>query len=230
MEQDFNNFAEEYRQIHTQNVQGVSGVDSYYFAEYKVKELQQFEANVPLQMLDLGCGDGATEIFLQQYFPLINVQAIDVSAKSIEMAVKRKLQNASFNVFDGNEIPFTESSFDIVFVAGVLHHVHPQKQKKLLSEIFRVLKKGGRLYLFEHNPLNPFTKYLVRTCEFDKGVTLLTSNKSQILISEAGLLVLAKRFTIFFPRNNFFKPFLTLEKYFRFIPFGGQYYICAVKP
>jgi hypothetical protein len=45
MEQDFNNFAKDYRQIHTENVQGISGADSYYFAEYKVKELSRFEKN-----------------------------------------------------------------------------------------------------------------------------------------------------------------------------------------
>ena len=116
MEQDFNNFAEEYRQIHTANVQAISGVDSYYFAAYKVNELLQFEENTPAQMLDLGCGDGATEIFLQQHLPEIEVKAIDVSYKSIEMAELKKLSNSSFRVFDGNTIPFENSSFDIVFI------------------------------------------------------------------------------------------------------------------
>lgn len=230
MEQDFNNFAKDYRQIHTENVQGISGADSYYFAEYKVKELSRFEKNTPLKLLDLGCGDGATEFFLQQYLPAIEVNAIDVSDRSIEVAVQRNLQNSSFELYDGSEIPFGDNIFDIVFVAGVLHHVSFDKQKQLLSEISRVLKTGGRLYLFEHNPLNPFTKYLVRTCVFDEGVTLLKSKETKKLVTEAGLQIAARNFTIFFPRKNFFKPFLKLEKYLYSVPFGGQYYIRAIKP
>lgn len=230
MEQDFNNFAEDYRQIHTANVQSVSGVDSYYFAAYKVKELLSFEKNTRLHMLDLGCGDGATALFMQHYLPYIQVTGIDVSSKSIEVARRRNLANAVFSSFDGTNIPFSESSFDIVFIAGVLHHVNNRTQQRLLGEIFRVLKPGGRLYLFEHNPLNPFTRYLVHTCVFDEGVTLLRSNCCKRLVKGAGLEVLEKRFTVFFPRKYFFRKLLWFEKYLRKIPFGGQYYIRAIKP
>lgn len=230
MEQDFNNFAEEYRQIHTANVQAVSGVDSYYFAEYKVKELLPFETNARLHLLDLGCGDGATAFFMQRYLPLIQITGIDVSDKSIEVAKRRGLTNVVFSSFNGTAIPFAESSFDIVFIAGVLHHISSSTQQQLMGEIFRVLKPCGRLYVFEHNPLNPFTRYLVRTCSFDEGVTLLKSNTCNRLIKGAGLAVLEKRFTIFFPRKYFFLKLLWLEKYLRKLPFGGQYYIRAVKP
>ena len=41
-----------------------------------------------------------------------------------------------------------------------------------MKEINRVLKLGGRLYFFEHNPWNPFTRFLVRTCPFDKNAQL----------------------------------------------------------
>ncbi len=35
-----------------------------------------------------------------------------------------------------------------------------------------VLKKKGRVYIFEHNPYNPVTRYLVATCEFDRDAVL----------------------------------------------------------
>jgi ubiquinone/menaquinone biosynthesis C-methylase UbiE len=230
MEQDFDRFAENYRQIHTVNVKGIAGVDSYYFAEYKIKELLQFEKNSNSVFLDLGCGDGATEFFLQQYFPKIKVHAIDVSAKSIEMAESRRLNNSTFRVFDGSKIPFSESKFDIVFVAGVLHHVSPVTQKLLLTEINRVLKPGGRLYVFEHNPLNPFTRYLVMTCEFDKGVKLLSGSYCRSLLVKTGFAVKEFKYTIFFPRKRMFNSLIKFEKYLSKIPFGGQYYFRAVKP
>lgn len=33
----FDEFAEDYREIHTKNVQGISGADSSYFGEFKVR-------------------------------------------------------------------------------------------------------------------------------------------------------------------------------------------------
>ena len=34
---EFDRFAENYREIHTKNIQGISGVDSDYFGRYKVE-------------------------------------------------------------------------------------------------------------------------------------------------------------------------------------------------
>ena len=34
---EFDRFAENYREIHTKNIQGISGVDSDYFCRYKVE-------------------------------------------------------------------------------------------------------------------------------------------------------------------------------------------------
>ncbi len=229
MEQDFDKYASDYRSIHTENVKSISGADSYYFAEYKVKELCRYEMNARISILDLGCGDGATEFFIQKYLPSAHVVGIDVSDKSLKIAEQRELKNVSFLHYNGGVIPFENNSFDVVFVAGVLHHVHADKQIQLIREVFRVLKTQGRLYLFEHNPLNPFTKFLVRTCVFDQGVVLLKSNEAKKLISDAGFKNTVLKFTIFFPRITIFKPFINLERHLQKIPLGGQYYIRAIK-
>ncbi len=228
-EQNFDDFAETYREAHTQNIKYISGTDSYYFAEYKVKELRQFEKNENRVVLDLGCGDGATEIFFGKYFSQFKIQGIDVSMKSIEEAQKKHLNNAFFQTYDGEGIPYDNESFDVVFVAGVLHHIHADDHQKVVNEIFRVLKPGGRLYLFEHNPLNPLTKYLVKTCEFDKGVTLLFSNECKKLLNKSGFKIKNLVYTIFFPRIRIFEFILPLERYLRKLPLGGQYYFHAVK-
>ncbi len=228
-EQNFDVFAETYREAHTHNIKLISGTDSYYFAEYKVKELQEFEENKNLTVLDLGCGDGVTEIFFEKYFPQFKIQGIDVSVKSIEEAQKKLLKNTSFQLYDGSQIPYGNEIFDIVFVAGVLHHIDAADHQKVVDEIFRVLKPGGRLYLFEHNPLNPLTRYLVNTCEFDEGVKLLSSKECKKLLSNSGFRIKNLIYTIFFPRKWFFNLMILMEKYLRSIPFGGQYYFRAVK-
>ena len=80
---DFDAYAKDYRSIHTDNIK-ISGADSFYFAEMKVRLLQQFEKNTPLKILDVGCGDGTTEVYMNKYFPAWQITAIDISEKSIE--------------------------------------------------------------------------------------------------------------------------------------------------
>ena len=225
---DFDEFATDYRNIHNQNIK-LSGADSFYFAEMKVRLLQSFEANTVLKVLDIGCGDGATELFMQQDFPRWRVNAIDISAKSIAVASERKLPNVSFSVYDGTTLPFTNESFDIVFIAGVLHHVEYRLHENMVNEIYRVLVKEGRLYVYEHNPLNPVTKYLVKTCVFDKDAHLLTSNYTAKLLKRQNFKVDKKQFIIFFPRKGILSKFIFLEKYLQWLPLGGQYFMRAVK-
>lgn len=225
---DFDNFASDYRNIHTENVK-ISGADSFYFAKMKVELLKQFEKNSPLQLLDLGCGDGVTEVYVHQNFSEWIVSGIDISEKSISVASQRKIPHTLFKTFDGQSIPFKEDSFDVVFIAGVLHHVAFQFHAQIVREIGRVLKKGGRLYLFEHNPLNPLTKYLVNTCVFDKDAKLLKSGYASAILKKNGLTVNKKKFIIFFPRKGILSKFIFLEKYLQWLPLGGQYLIAASK-
>ncbi len=225
---DFDAFANDYRSIHTKNIK-LAGADSFYFAEMKVRLLQPFEKNTKLKVLDIGCGDGATELFMQQYFPNWQVNGMDVSEKSIQAAQERKLPNANFSVYNGTEIPLQDESADVVFMAGVLHHVNYKLHQAIVKEITRVLKKGGRLYLFEHNPLNPFTRYLVNTCLFDKDARLLKSDYSVKLLQQNSFNIIEKQFIIFFPRKGMFSKFIFLEKYLQWLPLGGQYFIRAIK-
>ena len=225
---DFDGFADEYRVIHTQNLK-LSGADSFYFAEMKVRLLQSLETDKPLKVLDVGCGDGTTEQFIQQYFPQWKTEGIDISANSIEVATKRNLIGANFAVYDGCNVPFADECFDLVFIAGVLHHVDFTLHQALMKEINRTLKKGGRLVLFEHNPLNPLTRYLVKTCVFDLQAKLLQHFYTSKLLIQNNLLIKQKKFIIFFPRKGLLSKLIFLEKYLYWLPLGGQYFIRAEK-
>lgn len=225
---DFDAFAKGYRNIHNENIK-LSGADSFYFAEMKVKLLKDFEKNEPAKVLDLGCGDGATELFMQHYFPEWIIDGIDVSEESINEATNKNLANAKFSIYNGTTIPFADESFDAVFVAGVLHHVNYSLHQTIVKEIWRVLKKGGRLYLFEHNPLNPLTRYLVRTCIFDKDAKLLQHKYAVDLLEKNNFNQLYKQFIIFFPRKGLLSKLIFLEKYLQWLPLGGQYFLTAKK-
>ena len=55
----------------------------------------------------------------------------------------------------------------------VLHHVRPSDRADLVGELATRLAPGGRLVVFEHNPLNPVTVNAVQACAFDADAVLL---------------------------------------------------------
>jgi len=97
-------------------------------------------------LADLGAGDGALLVALQRGGFLSNasnVTAVDLSAERCD----RLRQNADFHVLcsDVTNIPDLPSgSFDYVICTQVIEHVD---QEKLLTEIKRILRSDGTLYI-----------------------------------------------------------------------------------
>lgn len=227
---EFDKYSKNYRDIHTQNIGKVSGVDSDYFSEYKIKEL--FDRGVVKKdtycWLDLGCGDGNTYKYVKKYFPNTRYTGIDVSSDSIDVArntyqMNNKTEQVHFEVYDGERIPFEKETFDVIYIACVLHHVPVDMRLNLLSECKRVLKKTGKIIIFEHNPYNPLTLKMVNTCPFDEDAVLLKSKELKQICKKNGLYGKI-RFTIFAPRKGIFKKLVGIEKYLSWLPLGGQYY------
>lgn len=227
---DFDEYAKDYREIHTKNIQSFSGKDSGYFGEYKVRIINQ-EVGSPkkVKILDLGCGDGLNAVFFEKYFPGMQYYGIDISKECIRQAKKAiQKSNVSFSMYDGKTIPFDDDSFDIILIACVLHHVPYDEHYGLLKECQRVLKERGNLYIFEHNPFNPVTRKIVNTCPFDEDAVLIRAGRMKHLLSELRFHNIKISYTIFFPRKFFFRYLLGIEKYLKCLP-GGQYYIRCEK-
>ena len=225
---DFDTFASDYRSLHSANVR-LSGADSAYFARFKAEQLQLYEKNQSLRFLDLGCGDGLVDQYIEHIFPQWDVDGIDPSAICIEVARSRSSSRARYYVQEANGLPFDTACFDIVLLASVLHHVPEDRQDSLIAEVFRVLRPGGRVYLFEHNPYNPVTRYFVRTCPFDVGVTLLTAKRSISLFQRHGFEKSVCRYLLFFPRVHWLRWLLPIENRLAWLPLGGQYMLQLIR-
>jgi ubiquinone/menaquinone biosynthesis C-methylase UbiE len=226
---EFDKFADNYREIHSQKLRH-SGANSEFFCEYKIREVVAGESGHPASILDLGCGDGLSIYFFGRVFPKTELHGIDVSEKSVRIAAGRGITNAAFQVYNGQTIPFDKERFDLVFVSQVFHHIPHELHAGLLEEIFRVLSPAGRLYLFEHNPLNPLTRYIVSTCVFDKDARVIRAGRLIAACRRAGFQSISRRYTLFFPRHRFFTPLLQIESGLGWLPLGFQYYIHAKKP
>lgn len=231
---EFDSFAEDYRLIHTKNIQGISGVDSSYFGRQKVQLIKKEWGGVEKKsnkicILDLGCGDGMNAIHFQKLFHQIKYFGIDISSASIQQAKKLEAKNIHFACYDGKKVPFQDESFDIILIACVLHHVPHAEHQELLKECQRVLKKHGSIYIFEHNPWNPVTRKIVKDCEFDKDAILVNKGKLIRIMQQAGFSTPKVSYIIFFPRKGIFQKFLWMEKFFMWIPLGGQYFVSGKK-
>jgi ubiquinone/menaquinone biosynthesis C-methylase UbiE len=99
-------------------------------------------------VLDAGCGTGQTAAFLSEQYGA-NVYALEINPTMVKKAQERfKVLNLPVRLFQGSieDIPFDNHSFDFLLSESVLAFVN---KKKSLSEIFRVLKKGGRMIAIE---------------------------------------------------------------------------------
>lgn len=109
--------------------------DDYYNARAEIA-VKKFFSGVDFKnskILDFGCGLG------QNIYKIPNAAGYDISEFGIEFC-RRKGINATTNLSD-----IADESFDVVFTAHVLeHHPHP---KTMLEDMFKKLKKGGKLIL-----------------------------------------------------------------------------------
>jgi ubiquinone/menaquinone biosynthesis C-methylase UbiE len=228
-EAEFDKFADEYRSMHAANIR-LSGEDPEYFAEYKVIDIAaelERDAVVARRALDFGAGVGYSVPFFARHMPATRVTCLDVSRKSLDVGVARHGANAEFVHFDGRSIPYPDASFDVALASCVFHHIPHDEHVSLLGEIRRVLVPGGRLFVFEHNPLNPLTRHAVNTCAFDEHAKLIRAPTMRRRAREAGFGIADVRYRIFFPHA--LRSLRPLETKLTWLPAGAQYYVAARK-
>jgi cyclopropane fatty-acyl-phospholipid synthase-like methyltransferase len=99
----------------------------------------------PCMCIDLGCGTGNYSIYLARNG--FDVTGIDISPSAIGIAkenAREKGIRCQFIVSDvlyaGEQI---QSTFDFAFDWEVLHHVFPQKRKRYVENVFRLLNPEG---------------------------------------------------------------------------------------
>ena len=70
----------------------------------------------------------------------------------------------------GETLPFADSRFDLTYCVAVLHHIaEPIRVRQTLTEMVRVTRPGGRVVVWDHNPLNPYWPLLMRRVPQDNG-------------------------------------------------------------
>jgi ubiquinone/menaquinone biosynthesis C-methylase UbiE len=115
-------------------------------------------------VLDVGCGTGEVTILAKTRAKHGNVYGVDPAPEMITVARKkaaRKKLDIDFRVGVIEALPFSDGSIDVVTSSLMMHHLPEDLKIRGLSEIYRVLKPGGRLLIADFmRPTGSFLNHL----------------------------------------------------------------------
>ena len=214
---DFDNYAEAYNQKMADQHKMFGDVG--YYSEHKANIVAKFSQSIKGNVLEFGCGIGNNLPVLKKLLKSNNFFGADISDKSLEVASSR-IDGVEF--IADRDLEALGLKFDLIFIAGVFHHIGPALRKGVISRLKTLLSEKGYIVVFDHNPYNPITRHMVSTCEFDEDAVLLTRNEINGLFLEAGFQVHESKYTLFFPERLSFMS--GIEKAIGWLPLGGQYY------
>jgi len=143
------------------------GLDKPY--KYLAKIISIFMRQKCVRILDLGCGSGRNLV------PLVkagfNVYGLDSSDSGISIAraeLKKSLLKANLLIADAfSTLPFKDNFFDAVISTRVLQHSKEPGIKRAVSEINRIIKPGGIVFVTLPGRISngKFREYLVKTAK-----------------------------------------------------------------
>ena len=150
---------------------------------------------------------------------------VDKSKESVNQARSRFSKSSIFHTLHSEN--WKDIQYDLIFSAGVFHHIPHDEHKNLLKNLSALLKPGGKVAIWEHNPLNPFTKKIVNDCIFDQDAVLIHPHWMKKDMRETPLSNIQVTYTTFFPKALAYLN--VLDPYLGWFPLGGQFVITGEK-
>jgi SAM-dependent methyltransferase len=99
------------------------------------------------RLLDLGCGTGYSLVWLRDRYKLAEVFGVDLSAHAVEFWRARELDTVT--LASAYDLPFRANEFDLVTCFDVIYQLDDERASAAVSEMHRVLKPRGLLFIRE---------------------------------------------------------------------------------
>jgi len=123
--------------------------------------------------VDVGTGTGALAFALAPHVG--EVVGVDTDASYLDAARELAPENVRFVEGDATALPFGYAAFDIAACVRLLHHV--RRPELVVSELVRVTRPGGRLFLSDQlGSIDP-----LRTLEMDRFERLRDPSHQRLL-------------------------------------------------
>ncbi|MBR3020345.1 MAG: methyltransferase domain-containing protein [Clostridia bacterium] len=124
----------------------------YWKHDYRF-QLEAIGRIMPDRLIDIGCGPGAFLSMVEETFPDIQLNALDLSEGMIRETRERLSSTAIATVGDSEKMPLESEQYQVVTCNMSIHHYpHPQNA---VNEMFRILKPGGVLLLNDMDCIAP---------------------------------------------------------------------------
>lgn len=138
------------------------------------------------RVLDLGCGTGVILKEIRNINNEAELFGLDLSENMILQAAERLGTDVGLSAGDAENMPYEDNSFDLVCCVESFHH-YPNPAKAL-SEINRVLRKGGVLLICDtwaRSPIRQIMNIFIRFSS-DGDVHIYSENEINGLLAAAG--------------------------------------------
>lgn len=223
---DFDIYAQNYDEALALGL-SVTGESKDYYAAGRVawlaKRLRSLDHRVRTVM-DFGCGTGSGVPYLFDGLGARLVHGVDVSAASLETArATHTRDGATFAMIEEPVGP----TFDLAFCNGVFHHIPVAEREGAAAYVYDALLPGGIFALWENNPFNPGTRYIMSRVPFDRDAIMLTPRRTRRLLRDAGFDIVRTDYLFIFP--HLLRALRPLERALAPLPLGGQYLVLARK-
>lgn len=231
MKPKFDDYAQNYDEVLNQNL-AVTGESKEFFARARLEWLRGVldRRGVKVsRVLDFGCGTGSATPYLLEILGARSVVGVDVSAGSLETSRQTwgHLPARFLLPGEAREEEGFENGFDLAFCNGVFHHIAPALRAEAVGFCWRALKSGGLFSLWENNPWNPATRYVMGRCPFDDDAITMTPPQARRLLNGNGFSVGRTDFLFLFPRA--LAALRPLEARLARWPLGAQYGVLSSK-
>jgi SAM-dependent methyltransferase len=124
------------------------------------------------RVLDVGCGTGALAGWIQRAG--FDVVGVDASTGMLTEALENGV-GAVYAAFS-SALPFEDGVFDLSLSVATMHHLEtPERVADTFAEMGRVVRSGGYVLIWDHNPLNPYWPILMKRVPQDHGDERLVS-------------------------------------------------------
>jgi len=225
---EFDQYAEDYDAALAKGL-SVSGESKEYFAEGRAKWLGERLAGLNFAagaILDFGCGTGSATPHLLGLPGAKSLVGVEVSSGSLKVA--ERLHGGPNRRFALSSAYEPRAEMDLAFCNGVFHHIPLAERAGAAQYVFDALRPGGLFALWENNPWNPGTRYVMSRIPFDKDAVTLSCVEARKLLQAAGFEIVRTDFLFIFPRA--LKVLRPLERLVSRLPFGAQYQVLALRP
>ena len=226
MNAEFDAYADSYDEALSMGL-SITGESKEYYASARVWWLARrlAKAKWPVRtVMDFGCGTGSGVPFLFDGLDARLVHGVDVSAASLDTA--RAVHTRDGATFALIEEPIGPT-FDLAFANGVFHHIPVAERRQAASYVYDALVPGGMFALWENNPWNPGTRYIMSRVPFDSDAIVMTPFETRRLLREVGFEILSTDHLFVFP--HLLRALRPLERVLAPLPLGGQYLVLARK-